>query len=320
MPKITYVPKRFNQSATDLIFKINSILENFSRQGFEVTLRTVYYQIVGRDLFPDDRRWRWTGSKWVRDPNGTKNAEPNYKWLGQIVNDARLAGLIDWEAIIDRTRNLQTVSHWRNPGEIIEATAHHFRMDKWKMQSYRPEVWIEKDALIGVISGVCEELDVPYFSCRGYTSQSEMWVAGQRLNKYKKNGYVPIIFHLGDHDPSGVDMTRDIEGRLQMFMGGTTMMRLALNMSQIREYDLPPNPAKLTDSRCNRYIAEFGEESWELDALEPQVIADLVRDAVNGILDEDAWEEASEEEDRHRGMLREAADRWSEVEDLLSKE
>jgi len=158
----------------------------------------------------------------------------------------------------------------------VDACARQFRIDKWATQPRRIEVWIEKDALVGVIEGVCTELDVPYFSCRGYTSQSEMWVGAQRLaahwRKAKQN---PLILHFGDHDPSGIDMTRDIQARLQEFSFGTAghpleLRRLALNMDQVELYGPPPNPAKLTDSRCEAYMEEHGNESWELDALEPR--------------------------------------------------
>jgi hypothetical protein len=162
-----------------------------------------------------------------------------------------------------------------------------------------------------VIEGVCEEFDVPYFSCCGYTSQSEMWGAGRRLASYK--GQTPIIFHFGDHDPSGKDMTRDITDRLEMFMGGMQVKRLALNMDQVEEYEPPPNPAKTTDSRYGVYIAEFGDESWELDALEPAVIATLIRDAVTALIDQELWDEKQAQVERNQELLGLVADRWATV-------
>ena len=113
---------------------------------------------------------------------------------------------------MDRTRELRTLSHWDDPSSIVEACSKQFNLDLWDKQPFRPEVWIEKDALVGVFERVCRELDVPLFSCRGYTSQSEMWVAGQRMLQYKRNKQTPVIFHFGDHDPSGKDMSRDIVG------------------------------------------------------------------------------------------------------------
>lgn len=294
MPKICYRPKKFSTDRQDLIAKANDIIAEYAAQGFELTLRQLYYQFVSRDFIPNNMR--------------------SYKNLGDVINDARLAGLIDWNAIVDRTRNLQKLAHWSTPAEIVEACAKQFRLDKWEDQKRRVEVWIEKDALVGVIEGVCNELDVPYFSCRGYTSQSEMWAGAQRLRDHLRCGQTPLILHLGDHDPSGKDMTRDIEARLAEFAGREIEIdRLALNMPQIEQYDPPPNPAKTTDSRAADYIAEFGEESWELDALEPAVIATLIRDAVFAVRDADKWTAMCEREENHRKDLQRVSDRWEEI-------
>ena len=281
-----------------LVQTCNEIIAEYQAQGFVLTLRQLYYQLVSRDIIA--------------------NKQTEYKRLGSIVNDARLAGMIDWLAIEDRTRELRSLSLWDSPADIIDAVAEQFHMDLWIGQNYRPEVWIEKDALVGVIEGVCNELDVPHFSCRGYTSQSEMWVGAMRLKKHVGKGQIPIIFHLGDHDPSGKDMTRDIFDRMQMFMGGTKLERLALNMEQVEKYNPPPNPAKLTDSRCAGYIAEFGDESWELDALEPSVIAALIRTNVMALVNKKVFNERLAERKKHRATLKQAADRWDEVEDLVS--
>lgn len=293
MPKIRYVPREFSKSSMDLIERSNVIIADYTSQGFVLTLRQLYYQLVSRDVIP--------------------NRQSEYKRLGSIVNDARLAGLIDWLAIEDRTRDLRKLSHWDHPSDIVEACAAQFHVDLWQGQEWRPEVWIEKDALVGVIEGVCHELDIPHFSCRGYTSQSEMWIAGQRLKGYVREKQTPVIFHFGDHDPSGKDMTRDISDRLAMFMGGVEVNRLALNMAQVEEFNPPPNPAKTTDSRYAAYIADFGAESWELDALEPRVIAGLIRQYVEGLRDEDQWAERIAERDRHRAMLGKVAENWDHI-------
>jgi hypothetical protein len=297
MPKIKYRDIKLQASSLALVETSNAIIADYESQGFILTLRQLYYQLVSRDIIP--------------------NRQSEYKRLGSIINDARLAGLIDWLAIEDRTRDLRALSHWGSPSEIVETCANQFHMDMWEGQDYRPEVWIEKDALVGVIEGVCNELDVAHFSCRGYTSQSEMWVAGQRLRRYNKSGQTPIIFHFGDHDPSGKDMTRDIIDRLALFMGGLEVKRLALNMNQVEQYNPPPNPAKTTDSRYGAYIAEFGDESWELDALEPRVIAELIRTNVQALLDPVLWEKRQAEVKEGRKKLGAVAENWDEVTEAL---
>jgi hypothetical protein len=292
MPKITYVPRDFSAASLVTIARANEIVEEYAAAGFDLTLRQIYYQFVSRGIIP--------------------NKDSEYKKLGSVVNDARLAGLIDWDRIVDRTRELRSNSHWDGPQNIVASCSRQFQIDKWQDQELRVEIWIEKDALVGVIDEVCRELDVAFFSCRGYTSQSEMWSAAQRLRIYERADQETRIFHLGDHDPSGIDMSRDIEERLQLFRSEVTLERLALNMDQVKRYNPPPNPAKVTDSRFASYVDKYGEESWELDALEPQVIVDLVREAVLAVRDEDKWEDAVEQETEARRKLGAIAERWSE--------
>lgn len=295
MPKTAYINKHFHRETREIIERANSICEEYAALGFVLTLRQLYYQFVARGLL--------------------LNKQAEYKRLGEIVNDGRVAGLIDWEHLEDRTRYIRDLSHWNNPADIIDNAARSYREHKWDRQPYRPEVWIEKDALVGVIEGICENNDVPYFSCRGYTSQSEMWNAAQRLLRYVDNGQIPLIFHLGDHDPSGLDMSRDLLDRLNLFMGPEKMLikRLALNMDQVQQYTPPPNPAKTTDARYIGYMALHGKDSWELDALEPTVLATLIQNAIDEFRDMDLWAESLEEEEQNRHLLHAAASYWAEI-------
>jgi hypothetical protein len=301
VPKIKYQEFRFRPPTLALIETANRIIAEYQRQGFDLTLRQLYYQFVSRDVIPNTQR--------------------SYKNLGSIVNDARLAGLIDWDTIVDRTRELRTLPHWNDPSDIVDACAKQFNVDRWAQQKYRPEVWIEKDALVGVFERVCQELDVPLFSCRGYTSQSEMWGAAQRMLGHRRQKQAPVVFHFGDHDPSGKDMSRDIVDRIELFTGKSLKFeRLALNMDQVEQYGPPPNPAKITDSRASAYIAEFGDESWELDALEPAVLAALVRGAIERVMDKDSMGEATLQQTRHRETLSLVADRFEDVEAFVRSE
>jgi hypothetical protein len=293
MPLICYVPKSFRPDTQTRINQANEIIAEYQAQGFKLTLRQLYYQFVSRDLIP--------------------NTVQSYKSLGDVVNDGRLAGLIDWDAIEDRTRNLRSSPHWSSPRSIVRACADQFAVDLWDTQDNYVEVWIEKDALVGVIEGVCIEFDVPHFACRGYTSQSEMWGAAQRLIERENRGKKTTIIHLGDHDPSGIDMTRDIQDRLELFGSTAVIHRIALVFDQIEQYNPPPNPAKTTDARYQSYAGKYGDESWELDALEPRVIVDLIREAVQDRIDQDAWEEALERQKTGRDQLGKVSRRWESV-------
>jgi hypothetical protein len=293
MPKIAYVNKRFTPESLAVIAKANEIIEAYQAQGFDLTLRQTYYQFVARGWIP--------------------NKDSEYKRLGNIIADGRLAGLIDWEAITDRTRNLRQNSHWDSPGDIMDSAAASFAYDKWADQKYRIECWIEKDALVGILESACEPLDVPYFSCRGYTSISEVWSAAMRLKAWRRKGQRILILHLGDHDPSGIDMSRDIVDRIGIFGVKVEFKRLALNMDQVQQYNPPPNPAKSTDARYKHYRATHGDESWELDALDPVVLKALIRDNIVAHRDQAAWEAAVAREVAAKARLRKAARNWDAI-------
>lgn len=305
MPLELFIPKAFNASSRAVIRQANSILEEYRGHGFILTLRQLYYQFVQRGLIP--------------------NTLKDYKRLGSIINDARLAGKIDWQMIEDRTRNLLDLPSWDSPAEIIQSAAYGYRTDIWNRQHVRPEVWIEKEALIGVIERICQEFRVPYFACKGYTSQSEQWRAGRRFRDHLLHGQRVVVLHLGDHDPSGLDMTRDNDSRLRMFIdlpsdyGNIEIRRIALNRDQVDSHGLAPNPAKMTDSRFNGYADQHGDESWELDALDPTLIEKLIRDELDAMRDPVAWEDVETEEEEARREMQRVASRWERVGGLLDR-
>jgi hypothetical protein len=296
MSREAFVYKDFRKPTLAVIEQANAIIAEYDAQGFTLTLRQLFYQFVARSLI--------------------ENSQREYKRLGAMIKDARRAGLIDWDAIEDRTRHMRTHSAWDDPANVISAVAEQYREDPWSGQDYRPEVWIEKDALVGVIEGVCNEYRVPYFACRGNNSESEQYKAGKRFECHLADGLTPIVLHLGDHDPNGLDMTRDNRDRLAMFAGELVeVRRLALNIDQVER--LPPNPAKETDSRYAGYVEEFGRECWELDALDPAVIADLIRIEIDGLIDAAVWESALAKEQRNRDLLAMVSGNWAKVENLL---
>lgn len=292
MPTIAYIEKNFRQKTLATIGTANAIIEEYRADGMILTLRQLYYQFVARGYIPNNKR--------------------EYSRLGDIIGDARLAGYIDWDSIEDRTRDLKSRPNWSNPGDILSSARASFHLDYWEGQETRPEVWIEKQALIGVIEDVCRRLDVSYYACIGYVSLSEMWRASERFAEMDGEGQTPVIIHLGDHDPSGIDMTRDIEDRQNVFsyMGGIDVVRIALNMNQIEQYSPPPNFAKLSDSRASDYIRMYGSSSWELDALEPTVLRDLIERRVLSYRDDSIYEEVVQRENQYIRTLRNIEDNW----------
>lgn len=301
MAKICYeTPKRgFRKDTLATIAQANEIIDKYRADGFDLTLRQLYYQCVSRGMIP--------------------NNVQEYKRLGDIVSKARRAGLIDWDAIVDRTRTLRGGSHgWGAPERVIESAASWFSLDIWAEQPAYCEVWFEKDALMGVFERACQKYRLPYFSCRGYSSDSEIWSAARRL-RAESRGHGGereiVILHFGDHDPSGVDMTRDIEERIALLGGPRSLevRRLSLTMEQIQKFNPPPNPAKESDSRFEGYRKLYGDESWELDAMEPTYLAGLVETNVHDLIDQTAWEQVRAEERAGQRQIKRVANNYKRV-------
>jgi hypothetical protein len=296
-----FIPWRPHAATLTVVEQANVIIDEYLNQGFKLTLRQLFYQTVARALL--------------------ENTFANYKRLGTIVRNARDAGLIDWDAIEDRTREVNTHAFWNSPSHIIGDDAAVYREDLWKGQRYRPEVWIEKDALIGVIEGVCTELRVPYFAHRGNNSQTLQYQAGRRFADFLDQGLIPLVLHLADHDPNGIDMTRDNTERLALYTRqDVEVRRVALNMDQVRQYSPPPNFVKESDTRTSGYRERFDtDECWELDALSPSVIASLIRSEVEGLIDAKRWKRAAVSERYGQSQLAAVARNWAKVEKLLGR-
>jgi len=287
--KRRYIDKNFRKTSLTLIEQANEIIEAYQADGYDLTLRQLYYQFVARDIIA--------------------NRQTEYNRIKSLINNARLAGLIDWNSIVDRTRSYEALGHWSSPADILRSAANGYHIDLREDQDEYLEVWVEKDALVGVIEKACSPLDVGYLSCRGFVSQSAMWRAAQRF-KDAEDYYETTLIHLGDHDPSGIDMARDIQDRLRMFGASVTVVRIALNMDQVEEYQPPPNPAKNTDSRYKDYVRDYSEECWELDALNPQVLVDLITEEVEQRTQGDLFEARIDIQESQRKEIRKVADDW----------
>jgi hypothetical protein len=295
-----------NVEYADIINKANTICLEYVNQGYDLTLRQLYYQFVARDMLA--------------------NTVKNYDLLGRVLNKARWNGYFDWDYLVDRTRNVQGVAHWNTPSEIIKAAASSFRLDKWAEAEHVVEIWVEKEALAGIIGQAGTGVDCRWFPCRGYVSASEIYQAGLRLVEHIQNGQEVTILHLGDLDPSGLQMTDDNYSRLRKVARYYTdasklhFKRIALNMPQIAQYNPPENPAKEGDSRYKAFVQYTGgTTSWELDALPPNVLVGLIEEEVEKLRDPDVWSQASDEEKRYRDLLDSLSNRWEDVATYLEE-
>lgn len=303
MPKISYKQWKPTAPIIALLSLVVDIVGEYEAQGFDLTVRQVYYQMVARGHI--------------------KNETREYNRLKRIIDRGRLAGMIDWTTIVDRTRKVHRLPTWDDPAGFLWETSGWYRTDRWWGQDVRFEVWVEKEALAGVFQKVCDELHVPLLACRGYLSSSAAWRAARRMEVHMDNDQAVTILHFGDHDPSGVHMTMDNDYRQLLFNHNreikVTVERLALNMAQVEEFNPPPNPAKMSDPRSAGYVERFGKISWELDALQPAYLAELVRNRVLADRDEDAWAVAVEEDDDNERRLEVVSRKWDAIQDAIEE-
>jgi DNA topoisomerase VI subunit A len=296
--KQCYIEKNFRGDSLKQIYLIDSIVVEYQRQGYVLTVRQLYYQLVARGYIP--------------------NTLQEYKRVAGLINDAKTAGMIDWDAIEDRTRSFVRRNRWASGSAVIRACADQYHMDMWVGQANRVFVIVEKEALVGVLEPVCRKYDVPLLAARGYPSGSVIreFVERDVLPAIRGDQGVTIL-HLGDHDPSGIDMTRDLRERIELFVGEeeagmVELKRIALTMHQVEDYRPPENPAKATDSRFADYRKKYGTSSWELDALTPQVLDALVSNHIDLEIELGSWEEREREIEAVKERLQDAAHRFSD--------
>lgn len=297
--KIAYVPNlRLGGPNQSLLTAINDIIDVYHIQRYKLSLRQLFYQLVVREVIP--------------------NKQSEYSKLSTILTKGRMAGVVDWEAIEDRLREPFRHGAWESPREIINACAAQYRRDRMENQGVYLEVWVEKDALSAVLRRAVEPYGCRLMVNRGYSSTTAMHDAFKRFVEPWEQGQTVKILYLGDHDPSGMDMVRDIKARVETFVRGSTEVnenrapfkieRVALTMEQIREYSPPPNPAKIKDPRADAYIAKFGPVSWEVDALPPEILNELVEGGIRMMIDLSVYEATLTREAQERNRLRKIAE------------
>jgi hypothetical protein len=286
---------RLSNANKEKLALINTIIEEYQAQGYKLTLRQLYYQLVSRAVI--------------------LNNSKEYAKLSTLLKAGRMAGIVDWDAIEDRVRVLKLPYWVFGIADALEDTINGYRLDRMKGQENYIELWLEKDALSGIIYRITSKYHVRLMVNRGYSSCTAMHAAYQRFNLHQdKYGMNPIILYLGDHDPSGLDMDRDIRERLAEFGVDVTVKRIALTSEQVRKYKPPPNFAKFSDPRAYKYIAEFGKTSWEVDALKPDVLHQIVDDEIMELIDIDLFLEQKKKEEEHKKILRDFAEKFKEEE------
>jgi hypothetical protein len=294
--KIKFREIRMGKANKERLSVINGIIEEYQEQGYVLTLRQLYYQLVSRDVVP--------------------NKQSEYSKLSTLLKEGRMAGIVDWDAIEDRLRKPSSPASFENPEEILKAVINQYALPRQAGQKTYVEVWVEKDALSGVLKRVTEKYHVPILVNRGYSSASAMFDSYQRFKTAHEQGQAVKILYLGDYDPSGMDMIRDIRERtLEFIMGDAdsniydeddfkfSVTPIALTREQINRYNPPPNPAKRTDPRAKDFIKKHGTTSWEVDALRPEVLNQLLKDAILDNINESMYKKIVSRENADKKKL-----------------
>lgn len=292
------------------IKRINAIIRDYAAQGLlPLTVRQLHYQMVVRH-------------------KDYLNTATSYAHLDKDIADARMCGLVPWNGIADPTRDVHALATWKTPRDRIEFSAQNYRLDRWANQPCSPILLVEKDAVLGLVSGICNSYAVPYLSCKGYGSLSALRnEVAQHCRRAIDENRTPIVFHLSDHDATGVDMERNLSRRLNQFTDELIDVRhIALTADQIRQYNLLPDPVKTTDPRYSKYIdslsdKELEEGAWEMDALDPGVLRALIESAITApdVLDRERWGDVNEQEEKDKQLLQRVAKRWDKIVRLLEK-
>jgi hypothetical protein len=212
-----------------------------------------------------------------------RKTETEYKaTVNRLLTAMRRAGEIPFGWIADNTRWMRKLRTWSGLSAMLEATAKTYRRAIWDEQSAYVEVWLEKDALAGVLYEETELWDVPLMVTRGYPSLSYLYEAAETIAAQSRPAY---LYYLGDYDPSGIDITRTVEQGIREFAPSAEIYfeRVAVTSEQISLWNLPTRPTKASDTRSKH----FQGESVEVDAIPPRVLRELVKGCI--IRHVDSW-------------------------------
>lgn len=235
--------------------------------------------------------------------NNTKligKTEAEYqRTIVRLLVEMRLEGRIPWHWIADSTRWMRKPRTWSSIESAINRTAETYRRAMWDTQPNYIEVWCEKDAITGTLYSVTESFDVPLMPCRGYSSLTFLQSAAANIADIGKPAR---IFYVGDHDPSGHDISRNVEVRLREFAPDAEIHfeRLAVTEDQIAKLSLPTRPTKKTDTRAKG----FEGDSVDVDAIPPTVLRQLVEDAITNQIDSHTWNQMCVVEEQEREHIK----------------
>lgn len=244
-----------------------------------ITLRGLFYRVVSAGMFPS------TEQKF-------------YNKVGRLVTRLRRSGLMPYSWIVDSLRSTVKPSSWTGLSDFGDTVAGAYRKDFWHHLDEYVHVFVEKDAIAGVVTPVTEEYDVALSPVRGYCSESFAYQVGSQFKSIEK----PVhCYYLGDHDPSGYDIERDLQKKLREISGRSIeWTRLAINADDFDRHDLVRLKPKKKDRRYKRFVEEHGPDCAEVDALHPHELRRRIRQSIEQWIPKDEWNKLKQVEEVER--------------------
>jgi hypothetical protein len=235
---------------------------------------------------------------------------PEMQRVYRLLKEAREAGFIPWEWIVDETRSIERVSTWDNPEEYARCVAQSYRRDFWNQQPHRVEVWSEKGTVRGVLRPVLDQYAVGFNPVHGFSSATVIHDAAE-----DDDGRELIVLYVGDYDPSGMYMSEvDIPKRLEKYGGyHITIKRIALTQEQTRGLLSFPATDKRKDPRYAWFVANHGHRFWELDAMDPNALRDCVEEAIRELIEWTAWKRCEVVNRAEQESLKTILANWGEA-------
>ena len=237
-------------------------------------------------------------------------ARPEMQRVYRLLKEAREQDLIPWEWIVDETRELERCASWDNPAEYVEAVHRSYRRDHWSQQPVRVEAWSEKGTVRGVLAPVLDRYGIGFRVMHGFSGATTVHDVAE-----DDDGRDLIVLYVGDYDPSGLYMSEhDLPDRLAKYGGDhVNLDRIALTREQTDGLPSFPASDKRKDPRFRWFIREFGDQCWELDALDPNDLRTLVEKAIREWIEPIAWARCVTVEKAERASLRTVLDSWKGV-------
>jgi len=280
-----FIDHSFKAANRKKLNAIQDIIKEYKEKNLVLPLRQIHYQLVSKNI--------------------TANTDSEYKKLSDLLSNARMSGVIDWNSIVDRNRAPHQAYYENDMSDSLWRTYRQYKLDRMRNQDVHVEIMIEKMAIFEIVANVSDYYSIMVTGNKGNCSDTILHDCSLRLIKACDDGKSCIVLYIGDHDPSGMMMVDNICERLSLLKVPDFEFRpIALTKEQALRYNLPPNDVKGQDTNSPAYIDKYGDVAWECDALPTDVLQDILRREIWSSIDLDKFEEMMAQEEREKQQLK----------------